>query len=453
MANGNEDAVGDEATAKSRDITRPPTRAIHRLDARERRATDAVADDEKGARTDAVDARLVDGRDPNIAVGFDGARSPDMMDPASTGDRADANALAEMQSTGVRGDPARDALAVLGGDLTAKRETVASAMELVAPSRRQPLVGGSGLASKRSDPASGETVPLDASEQPGDLPDIGAIPIRVLRQETHFQPIAHEARRLLGMTAGAPDDRVLPLSLAASARLNRPQVLQREAAEVPTLPDRLAEAKIASTPVSLASDGVALGNIGQQIADGVQRAMEAPADQAATRSAPDADPAAPTAFAPALRSIKLQLNPHSLGVVTIVLTASDGDLRVHLEAERAETFGKVEQERGALSARLNGAGYAITELTVGRMNTSDAQTRDGEQPEARQGGQGGAQMGGQHGGETAGGGARENAAQFAEQRAGRHPGERANAAVSIVKGGVVEQAVSGISYAGRFRPV
>jgi hypothetical protein len=462
MGDGKEDAGGDEVKAKSRDMTRPPTRAIHRLEARERRAMAALDKAGDGQSADiradmTADGHLAGIRDAVMPVVVEGSRSPEVPDTAQAGDQAGANAVAAPLPATPRGDPARDALAVLGRDLTVKRETVASTAERVAPLRRQPLAGGSMSATKRLEPASGETGALDGSEQSGDVPDIGAIPIRVVRQETHFQPIAHEARRLLGMAAGPPDDRVLPPSLAAAARLNRPQALQRDAPDMPMIPDRVVDAKGAVAPVSLAADGATFGSIGQQIADGVQRAMEAPADQATTRSAPGTDPAAAPAFAPAVRSIKLQLNPHSLGVVTIVLTGSDGDLRVHLEAERAETFGKVEQERGALSARLNGAGYAITELTVGRMSTGDAQARDGDQrePSARQGGQAGAQMGSQQG-DSAGGGARESAAQFAEQRAGRQPGEharRTNAAVSAAKGGTIEQAVAGISYAGRFRPV
>ena len=449
-AEAKEDAVGDEATAKPRDATRPSTRAIHRLEARERRAANATGDEEKGARADAVSEKLDIGLATTM-IGVDGARSPNAVDTA----QADANAaLAAMPSTEIRSDQARDALVVLSRDLTATRETMASSADLVAPLHRHSLAGGSAAATKRMDHENGDPDALVGSEQPDDVPDIGAIPIRVVRQETHFQPIAHESRRLLGMSAGAPDYRALPLSLAAAARFNRSQALQRDASEMSTASGRVVEAKTAPAPVSLAVDGAAIGSIGQQIADGVQRAMESPAEQATARSAPGTDPAAP-AFAPAVRSIKLQLNPHSLGVVTIVLTASDGDLRVHLEAERAETFGKVEQERGTLSARLNGAGYAVTELTVGRMSAGDAPTREGDQREARQGSQAEAQMGGQQR-DSAGSGARESAAQFAEQRAGRQPGDpasRATGALSTGRAGTIDQAVSGLSFTGRFRPV
>jgi hypothetical protein len=267
------------------------------------------------------------------------------------------------------------------------------------------------------------------------------------------QPMALEARRLLGMTAGAPDDRVLPLALAAATKLTRPQAPPHESQGEPALSDRAGEAAGPLATASVAGPETPTpGSIGQQVADGVQRALASPAEPSAPRSVSTADPAAPPAYAPVVRSIKLQLNPVSLGVVTIVLTGSEGEMRVHLEAERAETFGKVEHERAAISARLNGAGYAITELTVGRMAAADTPARDGD----RQGGQTGGQAGGQHG-DTSGNGARDGGAQFADQRAGRHSAERATradgAAASAVKGPAAEQVVTGVSHAGRFRPV
>ena len=460
------DAGGDEATANVRDIAGPRPRAVHRLDARERRARVAVDEANAGMRADIrADAAAVGGHANVRDVAMPGViengavpvEVPDLTDAAALADKGPAPAVSVPDTPSPRSDLVRDALAVLGGDSMAKRDTAAAAADLMAPARRSSLAGASPAVAKRAEPASGEIAAFDGPDLPADSPDIGAIPIRVLRQETHFQPIAHEARRLLGMTAGAPDTRVLPPTLAAAAKIARPQALQRDSQDTPTVPELLAEAAAPLAQAAPAADGTALGTIGQQIADGVQRAMASPDEPTMSRPAPGADPAAAPAFAPALRSIKLQLNPVSLGVVTIVLTGSDGELRVHLEAERAETFGKVEQERGALSARLNGAGFAISELTVARMGGADGQGRDGDQREtgSRQGGQMGNQAGGQHG-DTAGGGAREGAAQFAGERAGRHAGEhsiRAGAAASAAKGGAIEQTVSGVSYSGRFRPV
>jgi hypothetical protein len=454
-----EENGGDEATAKVREMASPSPRAAPRLDARERRAMAAVDKADAATKADiradaAAEGAFADVRDSAMATVENRAipvEVPDVTDAGASSDKGPRPVVPGPEATSPRSDPVRDALAVLGGDLMAKRDTVAAAADLMMPARKSSPAGGTPSVAKRSEPAPGEMAVLDGPDLPGDGPDIGAIPIRVLRQETHFQPIAHEARRLLGMTAGPPDNRVLPLTFAAAAKIARPQALQRESLDMPVAPDRLVDAATAPAQASSVADGATLGPIGQQIADGVQRAIGSPSESATARPASGADPAAAPAFAPALRSIKLQLNPHSLGVVTIVLTGSDGELRVHLEAERAETFGKVEQERGALSARLNGAGFAISELTVARMGAADGQARGDDQREAA------ARQGGQMGGQQGDSGAREGAAQFAGERASRHPGEHATragaAAASATRGGAIEQTVAGVSYAGRFRPV
>jgi hypothetical protein len=459
-----ENAGGDEPTANVRDIARPPTKAVHGLDARERRAATAVdkADSETPADrvAEMTGDRLGAARDVTMPPVADRALSQQVPDAAPARDHASADAGPVPQPTPARGDSVRDALAALAVDVTSRRDMVAPAEKGMTQSRRQFPAGVTPPVAKQSQSVLGETAAPDGPDLPGDVPDIGAIPVRVLRQESHFQPVAHEVRRLLGMNVGAADDRVLPLTLAAAAKISRPQALQPLSQDAPVMPESQVEPAGPLAPSSLAlsqvaADGATFGAIGQQIADAVQRAMASPAEPATTRSVPGADPAAAPAFAPALRTIKLQLNPHSLGVVTVVLTGSDGDLRIHLEAERAETFGKVEQERGVLSARLNGAGYAITEVTVGRTAAADAQGRDGEQRDAapRQGNHAGGQQG-----DTAGGGARQSAEQFADQRARRESGGHAsssNAAVaaSAAKGGTVEQTVAGFSYSGRFRPV
>lgn len=212
---------------------------------------------------------------------------------------------------------------------------------------------------------------------------------------------------------------------------------------------RLSDAA-ATAAVAAAGEEPAAGTIGQQIADGVQRAMAAsPSSEAnGTRPAPATGAIAGT-FAPAVRTIKLQLNPLSLGTVTIVLTGRDSELSIKIEAERAETVSGVEQERGALTSRLAGAGYAISELTVARMGAASA---EGDQRES------GSRFASQQQGDGAGGrAAQENAAQSGDRGAGREPDSGRSAARSAdtpaARGGALEQVVSGISYSGRFRPV
>ena len=453
-----DEAVGEESAGHTREVRRPHHTAVHRLDVRARRAAAAGDKSDAETRTDTLaektDVRAAGARDITISLVEERAPSQEAAQPATAGDQLRTEVAQVPQATPQRGDAARDALAVLGTDMMTKRDAAAPSAEVIAQSRRQAPVGA-----RSTDTVSGEPEKSDSPGLHGDAPDIGAIPIRVLRQETHFQPIAHEARRLLGMTAGAADERALPLSLAAAARINRPQALQQHSKEAPATPDGIADAAELLSPAALAlsptaADGAAPVSVGQQIADGVQRALESSTEPTAPRSVPGADPTA-SVFAPTLRTIKLQLNPHSLGMVTVVLTGSDGDLRIHLEAERAETFGKVEQERGVLSSRLNGAGYGITEVTVGRSAAADTQNRDGDQRESAA--RHGSQSGSPHG-DTAGGGARQSAEQFADQRARREAGDHASRAhgapaASIAKGAANSAPLAGLSYAGRFRPV
>jgi hypothetical protein len=108
--------------------------------------------------------------------------------------------------------------------------------------------------------------------------------------------------------------------------------------------------------------------------------------------------------------------------------------------------GKVEQDRNILSSRLHGAGYAIAELTVSRAGSqgTDSDMRDSGRNAASQG-------------DGSGGSARDGGSPFSGERDGRRPGERQGADVFSRPSGqktvASEHVISGISYAGRFRPV
>lgn len=345
------------------------------------------------------------------------------------------------EGMGPQANAVRDALAALGVDRPTTPNATAAAGELMAQPRRSASLGAPPLTGGGWNPKSGEK-----SDLPSEVPDIPVTEVKVARQETHFQPVGQEARRLLEMTAAA-DELAPPVSLAAAAKAGRPQAPERGQPDAPAAPARATEPSGTIVQPILGKDEAGFGTIAGQIADSFSRAVGPPSAGEATARAAPAEPIARPEFAAPVRSIKLQLNPASLGMVTIVLTGGEGDMRVHVEAERAETLGKVEQERSALSARLNGAGYAISELTVGRMGSADAQMRDADQRDAaaRQGGPSG---------DAAGSGARDGASHSSDERAGRQAPEqpyRSEAPAPRAK--AIEQAVPGISYAGRFRPV
>lgn len=284
-----------------------------------------------------------------------------------------------------------------------------------------------------------------------DISDETLASAKVVRQETHFQPVGQDVRRLPTATPIANDDRMMEMSLAAATKTSRQSAGEHERPETPLPAARPIETIAAAAPV-VGGEQPIPGSIGQQIADGVQRALAntAPTEQSATQPSPRAEQSMSATYAPALRTIKLQLNPLSLGTVTVVLSGRDAELSIRLEAELAETVGKVEQDRGALSARLAGAGYGVSEVTVARMGTatsgSDADQRDSG---ARAGAQ--AQDDGGRGRSSEGG-----ASSFNGERAGgRHDGSRAlpGESASSTRGGAGAPPVVGISYTGRFRPV
>jgi chemotaxis protein MotD len=200
-------------------------------------------------------------------------------------------------------------------------------------------------------------------------------------------------------------------------------------------------------PVSIGGE-IASGTVGLQIADRVQQALSAPSEAGGPPPAAGgaAEPETRQTFAPALRTIKLQLNPAALGVVTIVLTGTDEGLRVHLAAELADTVGVVENDRGALAARLADGGYSVSEITVARLAGQGAEG-DMRDSSARQGA---AQD------QQAGNTAREGAGHSAGRHAGRGFGDRqssGNPEPGASRDAAAAPLVPGVSYAGRFRPI
>jgi chemotaxis protein MotD len=350
-------------------------------------------------------------------------------------------------STGTPADTAtaasvRDALIALGVGMKDAADQGA-ATQAVAESGAAGVVGQRQAGARNKIDDGGPTMPMpdmaDGAEEE-------IVPVRVVRQETHFAPVMRDALRSSGTNEAPVDASGTPISPAALAR----SLLDREIAREQTVAASAARALEQGAAVAAAGPAVdepMAGNIGLQIADRIQQALGEPLDaEAATSASQPGDSTQRIVYAPAVRSIKLQLNPMSLGTVTITLTGGEEAIRVHLEAEQADTVGKVEQDRNILSSRLHGAGYAIAELTVSRAGSqgTDSDMRDSGRNAASQG-------------DGSGGSARDGGAPFSGERDGRRPGERQGADVfgrpSGQKTVASEHVISGISYAGRFRPV
>jgi chemotaxis protein MotD len=344
---------------------------------------------------------------------------------------------------------AREVLAVLAVDLTARPERNVGP-ELAAVARKSAGPRGadpSALGADRIGTAEiGDEVDVDEAM---------VLPVRVVRQEKHFQAAGVEARRWQIAQDAFEGARAAP---AVDAQKPAPTdaLVPRER---PAAPAALARTPEAIAPVAgPAAPGavfdLAPGAVGLQIADRVQEALTAPAEAAAS-SAPASgaifEPDTRQTFAPALRVIKLQLNPAELGTVTIVLSGNDQGLHIELAAELADTVSKVENDRSVLAARLHGAGYTVTDINVARLG---GQGMDGDTREHA----------GRHGGQQEqllGNGARDSGprdggAQQTEQHAGRRSGAayaRTESGPGQSQGAAAGPLLAGVSYAGRFRPV
>ena len=313
-----------------------------------------------------------------------GAPVPPMTAPALPADQSRGEGFPPHDLQGVR-----DALAALGIDFPPRGERPTSLDDIIARVNT--------LAPKTA--RTSAPVPVDPPSTPAQLAEpelLASVPqdvltaVKVVRQETHLQPAGQEVRRLLEMTTVTPDERILHVSLAAATETGRKGTGDRDRREQPIAAMRALDGAAPSMAAGETAKEANFASVGQQIAHGVQRALASPSEPAASpRSVPQVDPAAQQVFAGPVRTIKLQLNPQSLGAVTIILTHRDAELSIKLEAELAETVGKVEQDRTALTAKLAGAGYAVGELTISRMATTaggagaDAGARDSTRGRAR----------------------------------------------------------------------
>jgi hypothetical protein len=407
-------------------------RAVRRLEAREARAAqgEEVLSTRSGTADDAAAELRLKGKrrsDDAPVVG-----KADLKVPGE-------DLIAETRPEPVAsGAAAREVLAVLGVDLAARPDRTTAGAELAA-SMRMTGARGVGL----------DTQSTNRGTEPGlgEESDVEVVPVRVVRQEKHFQPAGVEMQRWQGAQNVREDASATTLP-TPDAKAFQPEAPSRERPGVQAVQARAPEmAASVAQPVSTAGE-LPAGTVGVQIADRVQQALGSPSQVSAPPppSGPGHDLEARQTFAPAIRTITLQLNPGSLGTVTIVLSGNDDGLHIQLAAELPDTVTQVENDRNLLTARLNGAGYSVNEITVARLG---GQGMDGD---ARDQGarQGSAQE------QFAGNASREGGAQFGGQQGGRglggHP-QHTESGLGGTRGAAVMPSVAGVSYAGRFRPV
>lgn len=281
--------------------------------------------------------------------------------------------------------------------------------------------------------------------------DAEIVPVRVLRQEKHFQATGVEARRWQMAQDAFEEARA---ALAAGAGTAAPALDTSKPGERPGVPLALARAAEAASPAAAAAPAVPAvgvevmpGAVGLQIADGIEKALGSPAEVAASPAAARVDLDTRQGFAPAIRTIKLELTPGDLGTVTIVVSGNEEGIRIEVAAELADTVTKVENDRAALSARLHGAGYSVSEISVARfagqsMDSNSASRDQGQRQGALQE-------------QLAGGSAREGGGSFAGQdgRRAAFADMRGDMGPGSSRGASSAPNMTGVSYASRFRPV
>lgn len=106
---------------------------------------------------------------------------------------------------------------------------------------------------------------------------------------------------------------------------------------------------------------------------------------AAQRAAP-AQPLAQTGLpqtGQTLHTLKLQLNPISLGSVTAVLKLSGEDLSVEIKVQTAEAYRQIKEDNQSILKALRGQGFGVEQITVqhvvGNDRTSGQQAQPGFQ--------------------------------------------------------------------------
>lgn len=114
------------------------------------------------------------------------------------------------------------------------------------------------------------------------------------------------------------------------------------------------------------------------------------ASAASASSVPDSGT---TAIAGPVKILNLQLEPPSLGTVTINLSLSDGGLNVQLAASQASTMSMIDKDKDALSNQLRDSGYSVAgvgvTITIDGSNVghNGSATQDQMGQSAAQGGQ------------------------------------------------------------------
>ncbi|MCA1369441.1 flagellar hook-length control protein FliK [Bradyrhizobium sp. BRP14] len=107
-------------------------------------------------------------------------------------------------------------------------------------------------------------------------------------------------------------------------------------------------------------------------------------------SATAAQPGAWSQAGKTLNTLKIQMHPIELGVVTATLRLKDDELQVDLKVETGEAFRQLQDDQGEMVKALRAQGFAVDQVNVVFNAGGDASSGNGSQPQAQTqfGGQG-----------------------------------------------------------------
>jgi flagellar hook-length control protein FliK len=65
-----------------------------------------------------------------------------------------------------------------------------------------------------------------------------------------------------------------------------------------------------------------------------------------------------------VKELDVQLNPASLGALTIQMRLNNGSLSVTIQADKSDTLKLIENERGSITNKLQSLNFSVDSLTV-----------------------------------------------------------------------------------------
>jgi chemotaxis protein MotD len=274
---------------------------------------------------------------------------------------ASAPDTAKQQPTAVATDPAAKTRAILDAMTAAADEPPAppesapkapadeAAVEMLPTSTSAPALASQNAPAipaakdKRIEPQGGQDlVPGDTSQEmvavarPDEKPRAPDTPkASVMRQETHFAPVARAVPTQSGASAGEGPQQHKP---GAEAPIGEAAPASSAEVQLPATQGAFS----APTPPA------------DQIADHIVQAASTSAFADRLGAASDT----PGAKSP-VKVLSIQLQPVDLGTVTVRMELKGGELTVHVEADRADTAELIRGDQDTLSNLLRGAGYSV----------------------------------------------------------------------------------------------